>query len=163
MPPAHPSSILVLCLGNICRSPMAQAILQAQFADAGLTISVDSAGTAGWHAGKPPDPRTIASALRSGLDLSNLRARQLSPTDFRRFDVILAMDGTNLRAAEAIRPAGSQTRIRLFLEETTGNRADVPDPYYGDETAFAGLFDLLEDAARTYVARLRRPADRPPP
>jgi protein-tyrosine phosphatase len=160
MPTAYPISILILCLGNICRSPMAEAILQAQIADAGLKIAVDSAGTAGWHAGKPPDSRAIASARRNGLDLSGLRARQLRVADFQRFDLILGMDADNLRAAEAVRPAGSQTCIRLFLDETTGEPGAVPDPYYEGDAAFAALFAMLEAAAKAYVARLRRPADR---
>ena len=160
MSPALPSSILILCLGNICRSPMAEAILQAQIADAGLKITIDSAGTTGWHEGKPADPRTIASARLNGLDISGLRARQLRAADFHRFDLILAMDADNLRAAEAVRPAGSQTPIRLFLDETTGEHAAVPDPYYDGDAAFAALFVMLETAAKAYVARLARPADR---
>jgi protein-tyrosine phosphatase len=139
---------------------MAEAILQAQIADAGLKIKVDSAGTARWHEGRPPDPRIIAAARRNGLDLSHLRARQLRAADFQRFDLILGMDGDNLRAAELLRPAGSQTPVALFLEEAIGERADVPDPYYEGEAAFAALFVLLEAAASAYVARLRRPADR---
>ena len=163
MPFAHPSSILVVCLGNICRSPMAQAILQAQLAKAGLAIAVDSAGTARWHEGKPPDRRVLAVACQRGLDLAGIKARQLRAADFQRFDLILAMDGDNLRATEAVRPAGSQTPIRLFLGETTGERADVPDPFYDGEAAFAALFAALDAAAKTYVERLRRPADRPVP
>jgi protein-tyrosine phosphatase len=139
---------------------MAEAILQAQIANAGLKISVDSAGTAGWHEGRPPDPRAIATARRNGLDLSGLRARQLRPADFQRFDLILAMDGDNLRAAEAVRPSGSQTPIRLFLDETIGENGSVPDPYYDGDASFAALFDMLEVAANTYVAQLTRPADR---
>ena len=160
MPTAHPNSILVLCLRNICRSPMAEAILQAQIANAGLKIVVDSAGTGGWHKGQPPDPRTIASARRNGLDISHLRARQLRPADFQRFDLILAMDADNLRAAETVRPAGSQTPIRLFLDEMIGEHAAVPDPYHDGDAAFAALFVMLETAAKAYVARLARPADR---
>jgi len=157
------SAVLFVCLGNICRSPMAEAILQAQIANAGLKITLDSAGTAGWHEEKPPDPRAIAAARRNGLDLSHLRARQLRAADFHRFDLILGMDGDNLRAAEALRPAGSNTRIALFLEETIGEHAAVPDPYYDGDAAFQALFVMLEAAAKRYVARLKRPADRPLP
>ncbi len=160
MSPDFPSSILILCLGNICRSPMAEAILQAQIANAGLKITIDSAGTTGWHEGKPVDPRTIASARKNGLDLSHLRARQLRAADFQRFDLILGMDADNLRAAEAVRPVGRQTRIRLFLDETIGEHAAVPDPYYAGEAAFEALFVMLDAAAKTYVMRLTRPADR---
>lgn len=139
---------------------MAEGILQAQIANTGLKIAVDSAGTAGWHEGRPPDPRTIACARRNGLDLSNLRARQLRAADFQHFDLILAMDADNLRAARSLRPAGSQTRIRLFLDETIGEHGAVPDPYYDGDAAFAALFDMLDAAAQAYVARLMRPADR---
>ncbi len=139
---------------------MAEAILQAQIATAGLKITVDSAGTAGWHEGRPPDPRTIAAARQNGLDLSGMRARQLRTADFQRFDLILGMDGDNLRAAEALRPAGSHTRIALFLEETIGEHAAVPDPYYDGDGAFKALFVMLEAAAKRYVRRLTRPADR---
>jgi protein-tyrosine phosphatase len=142
---------------------MAEAILQAQIAHAGLAIAVDSAGTAGWHEGKPPDPRAVASARQNGLDLSHLRARRLLAADFQRFDLILGMDADNLRAAQALRPAGSRTPIRLFLDETIGEHEAVPDPYYDGETAFAALFVTLEAAAKAYVARLTRPADRPLP
>ena len=160
MPSAQPSSILVLCLGNICRSPMAEAILQAQIANVGLKITIDSAGTAGWHEGRPPDPRTIACARQNGLDISGLRARQLRAADFQRFDLILAMDADNQRAAETVRPAGNQTPIRLFLDETIGEHGAVPDPYHDGDAAFAALFVMLETAAKAYVARLARPADR---
>ncbi len=160
MLPAHPTSILILCLGNICRSPTAEVILQAQIANAGLKIAVDSAGTAGWHEGRPPDPRTIAAARQNGLELSHLRARQLRAADFQRFDLILAMDADNLRVAETVRPAGSQTPIRLFLDETIGEYAAVPDPYHDGDAAFTALFVMLETAAKAYVARLARPADR---
>lgn len=139
---------------------MAEAILQAQIANAGLKITVDSAGTAGWHEGKPPDPRAIAAARRNNIDLSHLRARQLRAADFQRFDLILGMDVDNLRAAEALRPAGGQTRIALFLDEMIGEPAAVPDPYYDGNAAFAALFVMLEAAAKRYVTRLTRPADR---
>ncbi len=142
---------------------MAQAILQAHIAGAGLEISVDSAGTAGWHEGRPPDRRAVSIARRNGLDLSGLKARQLRAADFRSFDLILAMDADNLSAAEKLRPAGSQTPIRLFLQETIGERAAVPDPYYDDTAAFAAVFAMLNSAANAYVARLRRQADRLPP
>lgn len=139
---------------------MAEAILQAQIANAGLKITLDSAGTAGWHVGRPPDPRTIAAARQNGLDLSHLRARQLCAADFQRFDLILGMDADNLRAAEALRPAGSQTRIALFLDETIGEHAAVPDPYYEGDAAFEALFVTLDAAVNAYVARLTQPADR---
>ena len=137
---------------------MAEAILQAQIADAGLEIAVDAAGTAGWHAGKPPDRRAIACARRNGLDLSHLRAQRMGAADFSRFDLILGMDADNVRAAEALRPAGSRTPARLFLEEMAGRRADVPDPYYDGEAAFTALFAILEDAVKAYVARLAHAA-----
>ena len=125
--------VLFVCLGNICRSPSADAVARVICPD----WEVDSAGTGAWHIGNPPDPRAQEEGLRRGYDLSPLRARQFGLTDFENFDVIYAMDRKNLRNIEAMRPAGNQTQVTLFLDE-----AEVPDPYY--DGSFERMYDLIE-------------------
>jgi protein-tyrosine phosphatase len=152
--------ILFVCLGNICRSPTAEAVLRALAAREApeLALEVDSAGTAGYHIGEPPDPRTRAAALRRGYDLSALRARVVEPGDFERFDLILAMDRENLCVLRRRAPAAAHERLRLFLEfaASAGGPEDVPDPYYGGANGFEEVLDLVEGAARGLLAHLRR-------
>jgi protein-tyrosine phosphatase len=120
-----------------------------------LQVQVDSAGTADYHIGEPPDPRSQRAALRRGIDLGGLRARQVVPGDFARFDFILAMDRGNLRELEALRPRGSRARVQLFLEYAPElKRLEVPDPYYGDADAFEQLLDLAVAACRGLIAAL---------
>jgi len=137
--------ILFVCLGNICRSPTAHGVFRAIAAARGLQVAVDSAGTGGWHLGKPPDPRAQAEALRRGYDISDLRARQTQATDFSRFNLILAMDMDNLAALERLRPAGNETPVRLFLDYAGQIGAEVPDPWY--EGGFDHVLDLIEAAS----------------
>ena len=135
--------ILFVCLGNICRSPTAEGVLRAL--DPALTI--DSAGTSDWHIGSPPYSPAIHAAARRGYDLAPLRARQFVADDFCGFDLILAMDGKNLRDIERLRPSGSRTEVRLFLDYAEGRQGqDVPDPYYTRD--FDGALDLIEFAAK---------------
>lgn len=153
--------VLCVCLGNICRSPMAEAVLRALAAreSPGLITMVDSAGTAGYHVGEPPDPRSIAAARRRGYDLSSLRARQVSAADFHRFDLLLAMDRDNLEALERARPRGASARIDLFLAYAADLGIDeVPDPYYGPPDGFDRVLDLVERGARSLLAALREQA-----
>ena len=135
--------ILFVCLGNICRSPAAEGIFRAL--DTGA--HVDSAGTAGWHVGKPPyDPMQDAAKLR-GYDLSDLRARQFSSGDFSAFDLIVGMDAANIADIEALRPEGSETPVRLFTDFAPDTGMDhVPDPYYTRD--FDGALDLIETCAQ---------------
>jgi protein-tyrosine phosphatase len=137
--------ILFVCLGNICRSPLAEGILRAMARDR-PEIEVDSAGTAAWHVGKAPDPRSVAIAARHGIDISSLRARQVSRDDFSRFDLILAMDDANLEDLRAIAPVGARAQLRRFLER------DVPDPYYGGESGFADVHAMLEQGCAALLA-----------
>jgi protein-tyrosine phosphatase len=151
--------ILFVCLGNICRSPTAEAVVRAIAAREApeLTLELDSAGTADYHVGQPPDPRTRAAAARRGYDLSALRARVVEPADFERFDLILAMDTENLKALRRRAPAHAHQRLRLFLEfAPESDPRDVPDPYYGGPNGFEEVLDLIEEATRGLLAHLRR-------
>ena len=132
-----PSSVLFVCLGNICRSPLAEAALRAEAQRLGLDVEIDSAGTGDWHVGGPPDPRTVAVARRNGIDISHLRARQVCPEDFFRFENIVALDAQNLADLRALQPAGSTARLSLLLDHVDGRAGEaVADPYYGDDAAF---------------------------
>lgn len=146
-------AILFLCLGNICRSPLAEAAARTAFAAAGIDATLDSAGTGDWHVGRPPDPRAQAEARRRGTDISGLRGRQLTPDDFYRFDMILAADASNLREARALAPAGATARLRLMLDLVPGRQGDsVTDPYYGDDGDFAATWDDVSAVAAALVA-----------
>ena len=151
--------ILFVCLGNICRSPTAEGVLRALAAREApeLPIEVDSAGTAGYHVGQPPDPRTREAAARRGYDLSTLRARIVEPGDFERFDLILAMDRENLEVLRRRAPRDARERLRLFLEfAPEGGPAEVPDPYYGGPNGFEEVLDLVEAATRGLLAAMRQ-------
>ncbi len=151
--------ILFVCLGNICRSPTAEGVLRALAAREApdLPLEVDSAGTAAYHVGQPPDPRTRAAAARRGYDLSALRARTVEPADFELFDLILAMDRENLNALQRRAPPHTHERLRLFLEfAPDAMPGDVPDPYYGGPNGFEEVLDLVEAATRGLLAHLRQ-------
>jgi protein-tyrosine phosphatase len=153
--------ILFVCLGNICRSPTAEGVLRVLAAREApdLKVDVDSAGTADYHVGAPPDPRTRAAAARRGYDLSTLRARVVEPGDFERFDLILAMDEENLGTLRRRAPAMAHERLRLFLEfAPAGGPQEVPDPYYGGPNGFEEVLDLVEAASRGLIAHLRQRA-----
>jgi protein-tyrosine phosphatase len=156
--------VLFVCLGNICRSPTAAAVLRHLLAREApqLRVEVDSAGTADYHVGDPPDPRSQRAALGRDIDMSDLRARQISPDDFTRFDLILAMDRDNLSGLQAMRPTGATAQVRLFLDyaHPAGN-AEVPDPYYGGAEGFERVLDLTTAAARGLIADLQQRAQQP--
>jgi len=144
-------NILFVCLGNICRSPTVEGVARQLAAReaAQWHLAFDSAGTAGYHIGDAPDPRSQRAALARGYDISGLRARQLDADDFRRFDLLLAMDGDNLAAMRALAPPGYADRARLFLSFHPGRAARaVPDPYYGGPAGFQTVLDLAEQGAR---------------
>ena len=151
--------ILFVCLGNICRSPTAEGVFRAIAArDAPeLAIEVDSAGTAGYHIGEPPDARTRQAASRRGYDLSALRARIVEPRDFENFDLILAMDRENLSVLHHRAPAHVRERVRLFLEfAPDATVTEVPDPYYGGPNGFEEVLDLVETATHGLLQHLRQ-------
>lgn len=144
--------ILFVCLGNICRSPAAQGVMESLLAPG--AAGIDSAGTGGWHAGDLPDARMRAAALARGIDLSGQRARKLVEADFERFDLVLAMDASNLRHIEGLRPAGARARTARLLDYLPDQpRRDVPDPYYGGEDGFELVLDLVTDACRALAAQ----------
>jgi protein-tyrosine phosphatase len=149
--------LLVVCLGNICRSPMAEGALRARLAASRLAgrVEVDSAGTGGWHAGEPPDRRAIACARGHGVDISGQRARQLRPADFDDFDWLLCADEDNLRDVRQRAPAGRRDRVVLLLDWAgTQPGGEVPDPYTGGPEDFQQVWRLVDSAAQAVVARL---------
>ena len=150
--------ILFVCLGNICRSPTAEAVFRDIVAREApqLPIEIDSAGTAGYHVGEPPDHRSRDAAQRRGYDMSALRARIVEPQDFGRFDLILAMDRDNLDVLRGRAPESARARIRLFLEFAPESLvAEVPDPYYGGPNGFEEVLDLVEAGARGLLQHVR--------
>ena len=151
--------VLFVCLGNICRSPSAQGIMERVLKDEGLDarVEVDSAGTHAFHVGEPPDPRAQETARRRGIDLSRQRARRITRNDFIRFDYILAMDRENLSTLEEFCPPEHIHKLRLLMEFAPEMGFDeVPDPYYGGSAGFEQAFDLMEAAVRGLVEHLRR-------
>lgn len=152
--------LLVVCLGNICRSPVAEGALRARIEAAGLghVLEVDSCGTGDWHVGDPPDPRAIRSAAAHGVDISGLRARQLDDADYRDFDVLLCADASTLRIVRERQPADATGDIALLLDWAGQGGGDVPDPYTGDAAGFESVWQLVDAAAAGVVARHRRGA-----
>ena len=155
--------LLFVCLGNICRSPTAHGVFQRKLEWAGLDrqVAVDSAGTGAWHIGNAPDPRTQAAARVRGYDLSHLRARQTEPSDFERFDYILAMDRDNLYHLERMKPADYRGHLGLFLDFAAGAQLhEVPDPYYsegeGEGSGFERVLDLVEEASDGLLDEVQR-------
>lgn len=149
--------VLLVCLGNICRSPTAEGVLRAlaEREFPALDLEVDSAGTAGYHTGEPPDRRTIAAARRRGYDLARLRARQMRAGDLELFDYVLAMDRANLAELRGLAIQGSRAHLGLFLEFTPDCGTDeVPDPYYGGQEDFERVLDLCEAGARGLLREL---------
>lgn len=150
--------VLFVCLGNICRSPTAQGVFEHLVDQEGLgnVIRVDSAGTAAYHVGEPPDPRAQAAARRRGIDLGQQRARQVTAADCRRYDYILAMDTANLRSLQRVCPHSEQARLQRFLDFAPElGRSDVPDPYYGQEQGFEVVLDMIEAAAQGLLQDIR--------
>ncbi len=149
--------VLFVCLGNICRSPTAEAVVRklARQHASELALEVDSAGTHDYHAGSPPDERAISAARRRGIEMSSLRARVVEAGDFELFDLVLAMDESVYERLCRIAPENRADRVRLFLEFAPQlGRRDVPDPYYGGTAGFEEVLDLVEEAARGLLAAL---------
>lgn len=148
-------SVLFVCLGNICRSPLAEAALKAEAERLSLPVEVDSAGTGDWHIGHPPDPRAAAVAQRNGIDISHRRARQVAPEDFRRFDHIVALDTQNLANLRALEPADGTAELSLMLDHVAGREGQpVADPYYGDTSHFDVTWNDVTEGARGLARRI---------
>jgi protein-tyrosine phosphatase len=148
--------LLMVCLGNICRSPLAEGAVRAHLDRRGLDwVTVDSAGTGGWHAGEPPDPRSIAVAATAGVDIRAQRARKLVQADFQHFDWLLCADRSVLRDVRAAAPAEARERVALLLEWAgQGAGADIPDPYTGGPEDFRRVWAMVDAAAAGIVARI---------
>lgn len=155
----RPVSVLFVCTGNICRSPTAEGLFREYVRCAGIESSfrIDSAGTGGWHHGEAPDPRSVMTAMKSGLDISGLRARQLRANDYHDFDFMIAMDRTHLAHMERQCPAGAVTSMSLLLSHVENcGHVDVPDPYYGGPSDFDLTYDLIESGVASLVPILNR-------
>ena len=155
--------ILMVCMGNICRSPLAEGVVRrlAERAGMGAVIEVDSAGTLGYHAGEQPDPRARKVAASRGYDLSGMRARRVAEDDFAHFDLVLAMDRQNLSALERVCPDEHLHKLRLFMDYAErGDIDEIPDPYYGGPDGFERVLDLCEEAARGLIGSISAARDR---
>ncbi|MFL9844788.1 low molecular weight protein-tyrosine-phosphatase [Flavobacterium rhizosphaerae] len=149
-----PVKILMVCLGNICRSPLAEGILQSKLpAD---RFMVDSAGTGDWHAGQCPDPRSVATAKGRGLDISTQKARQIRISDFKEFDHIYVMDSSNLKNVTAMAPdTEAKAKVKMMMDEIyPGKKIDVPDPYFGGPEGFEKVYDMLDEACSLVANKL---------
>ena len=154
-------NILFVCFGNICRSSTAECVFRSTIEKAGLAnrITMDSAGTAGYHVGEPSDSRSIQVAAKRGYDMNSIRARQVVLEDYSRFDLLLAMDNSNLKTLQEQCPEKYQEKIKLFLDYgKTCEEREVPDPYYGGPSGFDHVLNLIEDASAGLLAELQSPA-----
>lgn len=149
------TKILMVCLGNICRSPLAEGILQSKLPS--TLAYIDSAGTAGYHVGEQPDSRSIAVAKKYGIDISGQKCRKFSKNDFKEFDVIYAMDKSNYRNITSLASTKEeQNKVKMILNETDLNIDEVPDPYYGGDNGFEEVFHMLNNACDTIAERFNR-------
>ncbi|GAB6262033.1 low molecular weight protein-tyrosine-phosphatase [Photobacterium sp. R1] len=148
-------SVLLVCMGNICRSPTGEAVLRARAQAASMAIEIDSAGTIGYHQGNPPDSRARAAGEARGYSFKGMRARQVIAEDFERFDLILAADRQNLSDLMAICPDEHLSKLALFLDYADVAEDEVPDPYYGGDQGFEYVLDLVELAAEGVLASLK--------
>ena len=158
-PPPETFRVLLVCMGNICRSPMAEGMLRQRLAERqlALPIEVDSAGTHGYHEGAPPDPRAQSAALRRGVDIAKLRARQVEAVDFIRFDLLLAMDEDNRSALLEVAAEEHHEKVRLLLEFSPEQTSrSVPDPYYGGSLGFERVLDMVEESMAGLLDELER-------
>ncbi|MDX1528259.1 MAG: low molecular weight protein-tyrosine-phosphatase [Gammaproteobacteria bacterium] len=150
--------VLMVCLGNICRSPLAQGVMEQRLRRTGLFhgVAVDSAGTHGYHVGEAPDPRAVEAAARRGYDISGQRARRIRDGDFQSFDYILCMDQENLQHLMARCPGPEVDRLKLLLDFAPGSDGqEVPDPYYGGEEGFERALDLIEAAVDGLILEIK--------
>lgn len=149
-------SVLFVCLGNICRSPLAEGVFRHKVEAMGLSdrFFIDSAGCGGWHKGEQPDRRSIDAAARHGIDIGSQRARQVTADDFNRFDLVLGLDRDNVAYLAKMKPWESQARVALYLEEALGRARNVPDPYYGGPKDFEDVYQLCDEASDALIKKL---------
>ncbi|WP_299078142.1 low molecular weight protein-tyrosine-phosphatase [uncultured Paraglaciecola sp.] len=148
-------SVLFVCLGNICRSPSAEAVFKKKANDNGLKIMIDSAGTAGYHKGTAPDQRSQAVGENRGYSFAGLKCRKVIEQDFEEFDYILGMDNENIENLLAVCPAKFQHKVALLLSFTASDDQEVPDPYYGGKAGFEYVLDLIEQGADGFIEHLK--------
>ena len=153
---ANKPSVLFVCLGNICRSPTAEAVFRHKAKLARLDMVVDSAGTHGYHIGKAPDKRSIATGEERGYSFKGLKCRRVEESDFEQYDYIMAMDESNYENLMEISNGVNQDRIHYFLDFAPGDDKEVPDPYYGGKKGFELVLDLIEKASDGFIAHLRK-------
>ena len=149
-------SVLFVCLGNICRSPTAEAVFRHKAAEAGLNVKIDSAGTHGYHIGKQPDKRSQSAGTARGYSFKGLKCRRVEESDFEKFDYILAMDESNLSNLRKVSPEEYHDKIHLFLSFADTEHQEVPDPYYGGKQGFEMVLDLIESASDGLINTLKR-------
>ncbi len=155
MSKASINSVLFVCMGNICRSPTAEAVFRKKAANKGLSIDIDSAGTIGTHAREKPDHRAIKAGEARGYDFSGIKARKVTENDFSKFDLVLAMDDSNLNNLKSVSPQEYHHKIKLFLSYGAAfDETEVPDPYYGGAGGFRYVLDLVEDASDGLIAQI---------
>ncbi|WP_145925073.1 low molecular weight protein-tyrosine-phosphatase [Pseudoalteromonas luteoviolacea] len=148
------SNILVVCMGNICRSPTMEAVLKAKTQAQGLSLNIDSAGTINYHEGNTPDSRSMKAGERRGYSFAHIHSRQVRPEDFEAFDLILCADKLNLEDLKSVCPPQYQHKIELFLDYANDDVQEVPDPYYGEGDGFELVLDLIERASDNIIKRL---------
>ncbi len=146
--------VLFVCLGNICRSPLAEGVFRHLAAERGIVVEADSAGTGAWHEGEPPDPRSCEVAARHGIDLDGQRARAVVEADFERFDMILAMDRQNLEDLQRLRPPHARARIARLRDHDPEGPGDVPDPYYGGDQGFERVYRMIHRSCEALLDSL---------
>ncbi|EGQ8060482.1 low molecular weight phosphotyrosine protein phosphatase [Vibrio parahaemolyticus] len=146
--------ILVVCMGNICRSPTGEAVLRAKAEELGVDVDIDSAGTIGYHTGNTPDSRAMAAGKQRGYSFKGMRARQVSVQDFEDFDLVLAADKANLADLLDICPAEHRHKVSLFLSHSNSSYDEIPDPYYGGDDGFELVLDLIEEASVAALQKL---------
>lgn len=154
-----PRSVLFVCLGNICRSPLAEAALRQECKLQSVSMIVDSAGTSDWHVGQAPDERAQSVAAKHGVDIGHMRGRKVTGHDFRDFDMIVALDGQNLKNLEALQPSDGTAQLSMLTDYIDGRKGeDISDPYYGNDDAFDVTWSEVNEAARTMLKNCNKSA-----
>ncbi|WP_133470385.1 low molecular weight protein-tyrosine-phosphatase [Paraglaciecola marina] len=152
---SNKTSVLFVCLGNICRSPSAEAVFTKMAQNQNLDLVIDSAGTAGYHTGAEPDKRSQAVGLERGYSFKGLKCRKVTPEDFDKFDYILGMDNKNISNLLEICPKGHEDKVGLFLSFADLQEKEVPDPYYGGKKGFEYVLDLIEEGSKGLIRQLQ--------